>query len=119
MFDFSDFYQLIAKNRLQSWLNVLPAQLTEWQNQPHGDLPKWMRVLKKIPVDAPAVVDIKDSVTIGTEDELPAGQRAKIENLLRSFHPWRKGPYTCTAFTLIQNGVQTGNGTAYCLISRR
>ncbi|AMG29628.1 tRNA 5-methoxyuridine(34)/uridine 5-oxyacetic acid(34) synthase CmoB [Grimontia hollisae] len=93
MFDFSDFYQLIAKNRLQSWLNVLPAQLTEWQNQPHGDLPKWMRVLKKIPMDAPSMVDIKDSVTIGTENELPAGQRAKIENLLRAFHPWRKGPY--------------------------
>ncbi|MDF2186565.1 tRNA 5-methoxyuridine(34)/uridine 5-oxyacetic acid(34) synthase CmoB [Grimontia hollisae] len=93
MFDFSDFYQLIAKNRLQSWLNVLPAQLMEWQNQPHGDLPKWMRVLKKIPMDAPSVVDIKDSVTIGTENELPAGQRAKIENLLRAFHPWRKGPY--------------------------
>lgn len=93
MFDFSDFYQLIAKNRLQSWLNVLPAQLTEWQNQPHGDLPKWMRVLKKIPMDIPSIVDIKDSVTIGTENELPSGQRAKIENLLRAFHPWRKGPY--------------------------
>ncbi len=36
MFDFSDFYQLIAKNRLSHWLEVLPAQLAEWQTQPHA-----------------------------------------------------------------------------------
>ncbi|WP_028025146.1 tRNA 5-methoxyuridine(34)/uridine 5-oxyacetic acid(34) synthase CmoB [Enterovibrio calviensis] len=93
MFDFSDFYQLIAKNRLQNWLNVLPAQLAEWQDQPHGDMPKWMRVLKKIPTDAPSTVELKDRVAIGSDSELPEGQRAKLENLLRTFHPWRKGPY--------------------------
>ncbi|MFD2179990.1 tRNA 5-methoxyuridine(34)/uridine 5-oxyacetic acid(34) synthase CmoB [Veronia pacifica] len=94
MFDFSDFYQLIAKNRLQNWLTVLPSQLAEWQDLPHGDMPKWLRVLKKIPTDAPSTVELKDSVTIGSGSDLQPGHQAKLENLLRSFHPWRKGPYT-------------------------
>lgn len=93
MFDFSDFYQLIAKNRLQHWLTLLPAQLEQWQNQPHGDMAKWQRILKKIPNTQPSKIDIKNAVSIGFKDELSLGETAKLESLLRSFHPWRKGPY--------------------------
>ncbi|MCV5991039.1 tRNA 5-methoxyuridine(34)/uridine 5-oxyacetic acid(34) synthase CmoB, partial [Escherichia coli] len=36
MFNFANFYQLIAQDtRLQPWLNVLPQQLTDWQNAEH------------------------------------------------------------------------------------
>lgn len=93
MFDFSDFYQLIAKNRLQNWLHVLPAQLAQWQTLPHGDLPKWNRVLKKISAHQPCLVELKNHVRIGAENDLSQGERTKLENLLRTFHPWRKGPY--------------------------
>ncbi|ATF08783.1 tRNA 5-methoxyuridine(34)/uridine 5-oxyacetic acid(34) synthase CmoB [Candidatus Enterovibrio altilux] len=93
MFDFSDFYQLIAKNRLQNWLNILPAQLTKWQSLPHRDMLKWMRVLKKISTDPPSMSELKNYITIGTDDELPEEQRIKLKNMLHSFHPWRKGPY--------------------------
>lgn len=93
MFDFSDFYQRIAKNRLRTWLDVLPAQLTQWKAQPHGDLGKWQNVLKKIPTEAPLHIDLKNSVSIGSENELSKGEAAKLENLLKTFHPWRKGPY--------------------------
>nr|WP_086940200.1 tRNA 5-methoxyuridine(34)/uridine 5-oxyacetic acid(34) synthase CmoB [Thaumasiovibrio occultus] len=92
-FDFSDFYQLIAKNRLSPWLNTLPQQLTDWQNAEHGDMPKWLRVLKKIPVETPDHIDLKTAVEIHNEQPLHEGEKAKLENLLRSFHPWRKGPY--------------------------
>lgn len=93
MFDFSDFYQLIAKNRLSPWLNHLPSQLTEWQNAEHGDMPRWLRVLKKIPTTQPDNIDLQSAVKIGNNEPLPAGEKAKLENLLRTFHPWRKGPY--------------------------
>ncbi len=93
MFDFSDFYQLIAKNRLQHWLDTLPAQLSQWQMQPHGDLPKWQRVLNKIPQDMAGNVELKSAVSITSQDALTTGEITKLENLLRTFHPWRKGPY--------------------------
>ncbi|WP_150139509.1 tRNA 5-methoxyuridine(34)/uridine 5-oxyacetic acid(34) synthase CmoB [Candidatus Enterovibrio escicola] len=93
MFDFSDFYRIISKNRLHNWLNVLPEQMTEWQCHWHGDMEKWIRVLRKIPTNAPSIVELLNSVTVGTDEELSQDQRIKLENLLRSFHPWRKGPY--------------------------
>lgn len=48
MFNFANVYQLIAQDtRLQPWLNILPQQLTDWQQQQHGDLDRWLRALKK------------------------------------------------------------------------
>ena len=93
MIDFSDFYQVIAKNRLQPWLNTLPAQLQTWQAQPHGDLPRWTRVLNKIQPITNIKIDLKNSVSSFAEETLPEGEKAKLENLLRTFHPWRKGPF--------------------------
>ncbi len=94
MFNFSDIYQLIAQDtRLQPWLNTLPQQLTDWQNAEHGDFNRWLKALSKIPTDAPDNVDLKTSVTISNDQALHTGEYNKLENLLRTFHPWRKGPY--------------------------
>ena len=94
MFNFANFYQLIAQDtRLQPWLNVLPQQLTDWQNAEHGDFPRWLKALNKIPSDKPDHVDIKDSVTIANHEPMHQGELKKLESLLRTFHPWRKGPY--------------------------
>ncbi len=95
MFDFADIYQLIAKEpRLQSWLNVLPQQLTDWQNSEHGDFPRWMRALKKIPSEVPDHIELKSQVRVENNHPLAVGEQKKLENLLKTFHPWRKGPYS-------------------------
>jgi len=94
MFNFANFYQLIAQDtRLQPWLNVLPQQLTDWQNAEHGDFDRWLRALNKISADTPDNIDIKQSVTISNHQPMPIGELKKLESLLRTFHPWRKGPY--------------------------
>ena len=95
MFNFANFYQLIAQDtRLQPWLNVLPQQLTDWQNAEHGDFDRWIRALNKIPESVPDQVDLKNSVTIGSSTPFHTGELKKLESLLKTFHPWRKGPYT-------------------------
>ncbi|GAB1620224.1 tRNA 5-methoxyuridine(34)/uridine 5-oxyacetic acid(34) synthase CmoB [Agarivorans albus] len=94
MIDFSDFYQIIAKNRLKHWLYTLPAQLGDWQKEhAHGDFPRWQRVLNKFPQQTTAHIELKDKVCIGKAEEMPEGERKKIESLLRHLHPWRKGPF--------------------------
>ncbi|WP_163133473.1 tRNA 5-methoxyuridine(34)/uridine 5-oxyacetic acid(34) synthase CmoB [Agarivorans sp. Alg241-V36] len=94
MIDFSDFYQIIAKNRLKHWLYTLPAQLGDWQKEhAHGDFPRWQRVLNKFPQQTSAHIELKDKVSIGKAEEMPEGERKKIESLLRHLHPWRKGPF--------------------------
>ncbi|MCE1777036.1 DUF1698 domain-containing protein, partial [Enterobacter hormaechei] len=49
MIDFGNFYQLIAKNNLQHWLNCLPAQLQEWQKAAlHGNFKSWVKTLENL-----------------------------------------------------------------------
>ncbi|WP_026973425.1 tRNA 5-methoxyuridine(34)/uridine 5-oxyacetic acid(34) synthase CmoB [Aliagarivorans marinus] len=94
MLDFSNFYQLIAKNRLQHWLITLPAQLANWEKEhAHGDFPKWQRVLNKLPDINTEHLELKDSVTIGNGQELSSGEQKKVESLLHHLEPWRKGPF--------------------------
>jgi len=84
MFNFANFYQLIAQDtRLQPWLNVLPQQLTDWQNAEHGDFPRWLKALNKIPEGAPDQIDIKHSVTISNDTPFHQGELKKLESLLR------------------------------------
>lgn len=94
MLNFANVYQLLAQDtRLQPWLNVLPQQLTDWQQQPHGDLDRWLRALNKISSSQPDHIDLKESVTVSNREPLSDGEQKKLENLLKTFHPWRKGPY--------------------------
>ncbi|MEL4390118.1 tRNA 5-methoxyuridine(34)/uridine 5-oxyacetic acid(34) synthase CmoB [Shewanella xiamenensis] len=94
MINFSSFYQQIADSNLQHWLETLPAILGQWQREhKHGNLPKWEKVLNKLHYPSPDKVDFVDSVTIGTGEQLTPGEKEKLENLLRLFMPWRKGPF--------------------------
>ncbi|WP_165311650.1 tRNA 5-methoxyuridine(34)/uridine 5-oxyacetic acid(34) synthase CmoB [Vibrio ziniensis] len=94
MLNFANVYQLLAQDtRLQPWLNVLPQQLTDWQQQPHGDLDRWLRALNKISNSQPDNIDLKESVTVSNNEPLSSGEQKKLESLLKTFHPWRKGPY--------------------------
>ena len=94
MIDFASFYQVIAKSRLSHWLHTLPAQLNAWENnERHGNLPKWQRVLKKLEHYQSPHVNLSDRVEIGRPGEISEGNTKKLENLLQSFHPWRKGPF--------------------------
>lgn len=95
MFNFANFYQLIAQDtRLQPWLNTLPQQLTDWGNAEHGDFDRWVRALNKLPSFTPDDIDLKHSVTLNHSQPLVEGERKKLESLLKTFHPWRKGPFT-------------------------
>ncbi len=94
MLNFANVYQLLAQDtRLQPWLNVLPQQLTDWQEKAHGDMARWERALNKISTSTPDNINLKESVTVSNNEPLPSGEQKKLESLLKTFHPWRKGPY--------------------------
>ncbi|RQW61942.1 tRNA 5-methoxyuridine(34)/uridine 5-oxyacetic acid(34) synthase CmoB [Vibrio viridaestus] len=94
MFNFSNIYKLIAEDQaLQPWLNILPGQLTAWQNEDHGDFERWLKALDKLPDFKPDNIELKDEVRLSCIEPISSSQKNKIENLLKTFHPWRKGPY--------------------------
>mgnify|MGYP000117166312 FL=1 len=100
MTSFNKFYQQIASNRLSHWLNTLPAQLTDWhKNNLHGEYKHWQKTLDALPtpkVSSP--IDLTQSVSVGDKDDvengvIAQGEYKRLENLLKKFKPWRKGPY--------------------------
>lgn len=94
MFNFANFYQLLANDTLlQPWLNILPQQLTDWQQAEHGDFDRWLRALKKLPEGKPDNIDLANAVKVSNDEPLSSGESKKLESILRTLHPWRKGPY--------------------------
>lgn len=95
MFNFANFYQLIAQDtRLQPWLETLPKQLADWQSAEHGDFDRWLRALNKIPALTPDSIELQYEVSVSNSHPLIDGEKKKLESLLKTFHPWRKGPFT-------------------------
>lgn len=91
---FNKFYQQIAGNRLAHWLTCLPEQLSYWQkNDLHGEFSKWQKTIDALPNTEPSLIELKDSVTIGSAENISDGEQKRISNLLMNFKPWRKGPY--------------------------
>tara|TARA_B100001094_G_C18184150_1_gene802719 strand:- start:1873 stop:2862 length:990 start_codon:yes stop_codon:yes gene_type:complete len=95
MISFYPFLQTLTQEpKLQPWLETLPSLLAQWrQDARHGNLPKWEKVLKKLPSTDSVNIDLKDGVRVGQRHELPEHELKKLENLLQVLHPWRKGPY--------------------------
>lgn len=91
---FNKFYQKIAGNRLSHWLDTLPAQLTEWEKHNlHGEFASWQKTLAALPQTQASSVDLSNGVHIGSSDDISLGEYKRMENLLKKFKPWRKGPY--------------------------
>lgn len=94
MIDFGDFYQIIAKSKLSRWLEVLPAQLANWQKQNIDNrFNQWLNSIKHLPSITPYQIDLLHSVTAKTKESLTNGEQLRITQLLKNMIPWRKGPF--------------------------
>ena len=91
---FNQFFQQIATNRLSHWLTTLPAQLTNWHsNNLHGEFASWQKTLTALPKTTPSKIDLTNGVVVGSKEDINEGEFKRMENLLKKFKPWRKGPY--------------------------
>ena len=94
MIDFGDFYQIIAKNKLSKWLEVLPAQLANWQKSNIDNrFNQWLNSIKHLPIIKPYQIDLLNSVTVESEQPISIGHQQRITQLLKNMMPWRKGPF--------------------------
>lgn len=94
MISYNKFFQTIAGNKLSHWLNTLPAQLSDWQKKHlHGEFSQWQKALSVLPETNPSEIDLSNSVTVGSENDIDTGQAKRLEHVLKKLKPWRKGPY--------------------------
>ncbi len=61
-------------------LGPLATSLAHWQRQAHGDWPQWLKTLSQLPIASASQVDLADSVSVGSSDDLPAGVINNAEN---------------------------------------
>lgn len=94
-FDFSTLYQWMEGASLAPWAAQLPSQLADILSPEHnGHYLQWCAVLDQLPALIPSSLDFNSAaIRIGDASELDQNTRAQVENGLRAFMPWRKGPY--------------------------
>lgn len=98
---FVDFCRLIANSPLNPWLDTLPAQLSEWENNVlHGKFTNWYHIVEKLPTMTPSYLDLLHCVSADSNPPLSKGHQAEIESLLRQLMPWRKGPFSLYGITI-------------------
>lgn len=94
MINFSDTYNAIAETRLHPWLdgfkNAVHQRMGDYT---HGNITEWIELLKQLPDVKPDLIDISQKVAIGSASQLSDDESNQLEQLLKKFHPWRKGPY--------------------------
>ncbi|BDD88054.1 tRNA 5-methoxyuridine(34)/uridine 5-oxyacetic acid(34) synthase CmoB [Desulfofustis limnaeus] len=76
-------------------IEKISAQRHDWVRQPKKGFLRYRRPFESLRRHrAKTVVCTGDTVLIGSSDEIDSAVRATIEADLRSFMPWRKGPFS-------------------------
>jgi len=82
----------VPQKHIQSILDAVHEASTHLTR--HGDYPRWSKALADMPKVAPSSVDLAaDTVRIGMPEDMSAEERLLLEQALKEFHPWRKGPF--------------------------
>ena len=92
---FESLYTDLIEQDFEYWQASLPALLKQALNQRlHGKREEWDSILAALPeIDASDYAIGDDTVRIGKASDIDDETRAKLYELLKSLHPWRKGPY--------------------------
>jgi len=60
----------------------------------HGDFSKWSLVLDDLPQVRPSIIELnRADILVGQSSDLNESECALLNQQLKQFHPWRKGPF--------------------------
>lgn len=95
MTDYPDLYALLESLGASAWGAQLPQQLAPFLAPAvNGQLHKWQLLLENLPAVQAANINLQqDCVRIGCATDLTATLQQQLQDTLRQFCPWRKGPY--------------------------
>lgn len=91
---YQPLFDILDKAKLGDWRQQLEKQIAErLATERHGKMPMWQQALNALPQITPSYIELKDSVSIGCDADLGDRDREAFKDLIKTFHPWRKGPY--------------------------
>lgn len=92
---YQSLYQQLEAIGLADWSQqlqqIVPAKLAA---DGHGKMAVWQAALNALPELSPSHIELNKSVDIGSAKDLATVDRDHFIEQLKTFHPWRKGPYT-------------------------
>lgn len=92
MIDYTPLFEILRHKKLYRWVDRLPSDIEKAFN--HGDYPKWEKSINNLPNVIPSTIDFnKDEIVIGEKSDLTLEQNKQLVEILKSFIPWRKGPF--------------------------
>jgi len=95
MINYDPLFQQLSEAGLSSWEYVVTQHINSTLiDGLHGDLKKWQYALACLPELKPSIIDLSDDVIlVGSKNDYSENTRRKLEEQLRVFMPWRKGPF--------------------------
>ncbi|MBT7411344.1 MAG: DUF1698 domain-containing protein, partial [Methylococcales bacterium] len=95
MFDYNPLFDKIEQSCLRPWLKTLPSQIDDFMSHiRHGDFEKWTTTLNSLPNIPNIEINLKsDSIKLSSNTIFSATEQTQLEQQLRQFEPWRKGPF--------------------------
>jgi tRNA (mo5U34)-methyltransferase len=91
---YQSLFDILDKAKLGDWRQQLEQQIAErLASERHGKMPVWQQALNALPHVTPSEIELKQRVSIGRNADLADFDREKFKELIKTFHPWRKGPY--------------------------
>jgi len=92
-FGYDRLFRWLENSPLAHWLEEVPP-LTEQKIAHHGDMPRWLDALARLPALTPDSLDLSaPCLRIGSAEQIDEAVRQQISESLMAFHPWRKGPF--------------------------
>ncbi|WP_438971497.1 tRNA 5-methoxyuridine(34)/uridine 5-oxyacetic acid(34) synthase CmoB [Methylophaga sp.] len=79
---------------LNAWCAQLQQQIDDQLSSTrHGKMPMWQEAMDALPTATLSNLELRTEVAIGTQADLNGFSPEKLTELVKTFHPWRKGPY--------------------------
>lgn len=90
----AELWKKLDQLGLQEWSQELQATEKNWYHpDTHGTLPKWLAAYNNLPSPAvPRIAVTSGAVSVSTDKE-GCVDGNQLRESLRTFHPWRKGPF--------------------------
>lgn len=96
MISYDALYKQLSDAGLESWQDKLPVAInTELAGRGHGDYHRWLKALEQLPNVTPSGIKLEQScIRVGDKADCTDAQLKQLETSLRTFVPWRKGPFS-------------------------
>lgn len=87
-------YDYLDNIEQSDWRQLLELQVAQkLASDGHGKMDDWQAALTKLPEINNVDVALNTEVKIGNKSDLNGFDQQTFTELLKTFHPWRKGPY--------------------------